>query len=194
MTTDRISVRTQQHDADRRGVSPAAAVERLVVEVERGHFGPPAGADSAAGHHLHEHEDIERDDADVDQRGAERLPDQREGDVPERGPAVGAVEHRRLVERRRDRLHAGDVDDHVEADAGPDDDRHDRPENGGRVAEPGPLQTVEPNRAQRPVEQADVGVIDVAPEHADDDGGDDLREEEDDPVEAGAADRVACPG
>ncbi len=31
----------EQNDADRRRVSPAAAVEGLVIEVERGHFRPP---------------------------------------------------------------------------------------------------------------------------------------------------------
>src|SRR5215204_1137574 len=65
----------QQHnDADRRGIPPATAVERLVVEVKRGHFGSPAGTNPAAGHDLHDHEDIERDDPEVDDRGAERLP------------------------------------------------------------------------------------------------------------------------
>src|SRR5687768_17565269 len=38
----------QQDDADRRGIAPAVAIKCPVVEVERRHLGPPAGADAAA--------------------------------------------------------------------------------------------------------------------------------------------------
>ena len=83
----------------------------------------------------------------------------------------------------RNRLHAGHIDDHVKANSGPDRDGRDRPENGVDCRAR-PAQAVKPDRAQRAVKQPDIRVIDIAPENADDDGRNNLRKEEDDPIES----------
>ena len=72
----------------------------------------------------------DHDDDDVDR------PQRREDDRAERLPLVGAVDRRRLAQRRVDGLQPGEVEDHDVADVAPAGGDEDRPQVDARVAEP----------------------------------------------------------
>src|SRR5690606_11546714 len=109
------------------------------------------------------------------------LPDAGDRDRPHSAHPAGAVEARGLERLRRDRLDRGDEEQHVEADRAPDDDEHRRRQRGAHLPEPVLPQAL----GQQPVEQTVRGVEHLGEDHAGDDGGDDVGEEGDHPVETG---------
>ena len=100
----------------------------------------------------------------------------------------GAVQEGRLVDLAGDGGHAGGEQDDVEPDVRPDHHDHDADQRDAGVAEPGLLERAEAHARQERVEHPvlGIGVVDLLPQDRDDRDRQDLGEEEDDFVEAGA--------
>ena len=97
---------------------------------------------------------------DRDDHGEHRhLANQRHGDPAKRLRTGGTVDIGRLVQLARDPLHRDDEQHHHVADRLPLAHRDDRPDRRRRFAQPGVLPGVEMERAEKAVDQPDLGVV-----------------------------------
>ena len=90
--------------------------ERFAVQLEVDEQRRVVGVAAAVGQRVRLGEVLERHDQDDDQVVEQDRRHQRDRDPAEERPWPGAVDPRRLVHLGRDRLEAGDVDEHEVAD------------------------------------------------------------------------------
>ena len=181
--------RREDQDADddhhrrSRGIPEPAGGERGLVDVQG--RGQRRVIRSATGQHVGRREDLrgadQADDGEIEGDRQEGRP----RDVAEARHGAGAIERRGIAQLARHRPERGDVDDDVDPDAPQPDEDHRRHRPGG-IAQPG--RTLDADRAEQAVDQAEARVEDPAPHQRGRDAGHDHRHED-----RRAQDRPAAP-
>lgn len=164
-----------EHPGDSRGVAHAVEGEPGFVHVEGEHGGGLTG--TALGHDVDQREDLEGADDAGYQEEEGGWPEQREDDVGELLPAVGAVDLRGFVEFLGNALQTCQVDDHVVSQPCPQADDH----HGGHS----PLHTASPlgrvldaDCHQEGVDRTEGGVKDDQPDGGNRNGAGDVGHED----------------
>ena len=165
----------RQHDPDRRGRAHLAGLERAREDLEGRHRGRVAGP--AVGGDVDEVEVAQRVDRRQRQRDRDLPAQRRQRDRHELAERARAVDPRRVVQRRRDLLHARGEQHHRQPVVDPRADQPDRRQREREV--PQPRLALDPEHAEEAVQRAVVGVVDHLPHHRDDDHRDHLRQEQD---------------
>src|SRR5262249_13809687 len=155
---------------DRAGVAHAVELHGVLVEVHAGDHGGVAGA--AVGEEKLGLEALQAADDGEDDEELYLAHEEREVDGAKAGEAGGAVDASGVEDVGGDVLQAGVVDEQGKAADPWEADEDQRVQRLGGVAEPGPLQEPEANRAQQLVQEAELVVVDEAPDEEDDDAGD----------------------
>src|SRR5205823_3750979 len=155
----------KEGDADGAGVAHAVEGHGVLVEVHAGDHGGIAGA--AVGEEELGLEALQAADDAEDDEELDLAHEEREVDGAEAGEAGGAVDAGGVEDVGGDVLEAGVVEEEGEpADPGEADEDEGVQRLGG-VAEPGALQEAEADGAQELVQEAELVVVDEAPDEQD---------------------------
>ncbi|KNC24648.1 hypothetical protein FF38_03538, partial [Lucilia cuprina] len=135
-----------EHDREGGGLADLPLEEREVVDLQTRHHRAAAGA--ALGGDVDDVEAAQGPDDGDEHRDAELLPDGGQGHREELADGPRAVDARGLVEGGIDLGHAGEQQQHAQAERDPRADHADGGQSGVEVAEPRTGDAAEPDRAE----------------------------------------------